>query len=410
MSTSAISATTNSRHRPSPTISDIKQSIDIVNATTATKNPSQFPQTRTRTRKHSKPRWKRIFNVVVKNVLLVIMVLGLLQLVRKLGGSDDVGGGNVGFSDLEGRIASVEASMKSTSKMVEVELGVVEKKIESEVGNLRREIGRRVEDKIEVKLDEFGGKYEDLEVELRELREVSKGFVSKDDVIRMYDELVSGNGGSGEATDVSLDDVRGLAREIVEKEIEKHAADGVGRVDYALASGGARVVRHSEPLMAGKGKWFGGSREGVHESAVRMLRPSFGEPGMCFALKGSSGFVEIRLRTAIVPEAVTLEHVAKNVAYDQSSAPKDFRVFGWLHGEQAVDMDSNVDNEKALVGELRYDLEKSNAQTFNTLNSAESIVIDTVRLELRSNHGSPTHTCIYRLRVHGHVPDVVHEF
>lgn len=42
-----------------------------------------------------------------------------------------------------------------------------------------------------------------------------------------------------------------------------------------------------------------------------MLRPSFGEPGACFALSGSSGFVEIKLRRAIVPEAVTLEHVAK---------------------------------------------------------------------------------------------------
>jgi SUN domain-containing protein 1/2 len=42
-----------------------------------------------------------------------------------------------------------------------------------------------------------------------------------------------------------------------------------------------------------------------------MLKPSFGEPGNCFALKGSRGFVQFKLRSAIVPEAVTLEHIAK---------------------------------------------------------------------------------------------------
>ena len=42
-----------------------------------------------------------------------------------------------------------------------------------------------------------------------------------------------------------------------------------------------------------------------------MLKQSFGEPGQCFPLKGDSGFVQIRLRTTIIPEAITLEHVDK---------------------------------------------------------------------------------------------------
>ena len=50
---------------------------------------------------------------------------------------------------------------------------------------------------------------------------------------------------------------------------------------------------------------------GVHPNADEMLKPSFGEPGKCFALKGSRGFVQFKLRSAIVPEAVTLEHIAK---------------------------------------------------------------------------------------------------
>ena len=69
------------------------------------------------------------------------------------------------------------------------------------------------------------------------------------------------------------------------------------------------MTRHSK---ASGGVWFSGiGWNGVHVDSVKMLRPSFGEPGDCFALSGSSGFVEIKLRRAIVPEAITLEHVAK---------------------------------------------------------------------------------------------------
>lgn len=59
------------------------------------------------------------------------------------------------------------------------------------------------------------------------------------------------------------------------------------------------------------------------------------------------------------------------------------------------------------LAEFTYDLEKSNAQTFDILDSAVSGLVDTVRLDFTSNHGSASHTCIYRLRVHGHEPDAV---
>ncbi|KAJ6892709.1 hypothetical protein NC651_025804 [Populus alba x Populus x berolinensis] len=205
--------------------------------------------------------------------------------------------------------------------------------------------------------------------------------------------------------------------------------------------------------MAGRGvNWFLKGR-GVHPNADEMLKPSFGEPGKCFALKGSSGFVQIKLRGAIVPEAVTLEHVAKghlkvccgkslelmllvpnqcngsmggdacssklmicacygyggdksvkfSVAYDRSTAPKDCRVSGWL---QNRDLHTADDEEKMLLlTEFTYDLEKSNAQTFNVMDNTASGLVDTVRLDFTSNHGSPSLTCIYRLRVHGYEPN-----
>lgn len=95
----------------------------------------------------------------------------------------------------------------------------------------------------------------------------------------------------------------------------------------------------------------------------------------------------------------------QSVAYDRSSAPKDCRVSGWLQGD---DSDLAVGAEKMfLLTEFTYDLDKSNAQTFNVLDLPGSGVVDTVRLDFTSNHGSSSHTCIYRLRVHGREPDSV---
>lgn len=95
----------------------------------------------------------------------------------------------------------------------------------------------------------------------------------------------------------------------------------------------------------------------------------------------------------------------QSVAFDRSSAPKNCRVSGWLQGQS---IESLYDTEKMLLlAEFTYDLEKSNAQTFNVLDSVGSGVVDTVRLDFTSNHGSPSHTCIYRLRVHGQEPDSV---
>lgn len=90
------------------------------------------------------------------------------------------------------------------------------------------------------------------------------------------------------------------------------------------------------------------------------------------------------------------------VAYDRTSAPKDCRVSGWLEDEK--DMESET---RLLLTEFTYDLDRSNAQTFDIAESANSGLVNTVRLDFTSNHGSDSHTCIYRFRVHGRELDSV---
>ncbi|PSS21597.1 Protein SAD1/UNC-84 domain protein [Actinidia chinensis var. chinensis] len=367
--------------------------------------------------KPEKPRWQAVISVFTKNFLLLLVLLGLIQMIRRLATSSDNSNSAIAsssfssarVSEMDRRMGEMEKALKTTTKAMQVQVDVVDRRIEREIGGLREELSEKIEGRsVELGngLKKLEGTTEILEKSLVELR--AKELVSKEDLEILFDEFNKGKGLDHGYGDMDLGEIRIFAREIVEKEIEKYAADGLGRVDYALASGGAMVVKHSEPYTIARGNnWFYATKlKDVHDDAEKMLRPSFGEPGQCFPLRGSNGFVEIKLRTAIVPEAVTLEHVAKSVAYDRSSAPKHCRVSGWLQGH--LPTDQVVDTEKMfLLTEFAYDLEKSNTQTFNVLDSAGSGTIDMVRFDFTSNHGSPSHTCIYRLRVHGREPNSV---
>lgn len=92
----------------------------------------------------------------------------------------------------------------------------------------------------------------------------------------------------------------------------------------------------------------------------------------------------------------------QSVAYDRSTAPKDCRISAWFEGPDGIPSGPEV----SLLADFTYDLEKSNAQTFD-VEFADSSIVNTVRLDFTSNHGSPLLTCIYRLRVHGHEPESV---
>ncbi|RWW17332.1 hypothetical protein GW17_00018745 [Ensete ventricosum] len=90
------------------------------------------------------------------------------------------------------------------------------------------------------------------------------------------------------------------------------------------------------------------------------------------------------------------------LAYDRSSAPKDCTVSAWFE-EPGSDPSKHAEKTFILT-KFSYDLEKSNAQTFK-VETAISGIINIVRLDFSSNHGSSTLTCIYRFRVHGYKPN-----
>lgn len=340
----------------------------------------------------TKSPWKRAVRVLMKNFALLLIVLLLVQMIRKLAFNQGSGFDSILIpsSDYESRIAEVEAFMTKTTKAMQFQVEVVDQKINSRIAGLNTELSKKIDDKgaeLSSRISELDGKFKSMEESL------TTDWLSKDEFNSFLEDFKAKKG-VDDIGELKLDEVRAFAREIVEKELEKHAADGLGRVDYAVASGGAMVLKHSEPFLRSNmlTNWI---FKNVHSDAVKMLQPSFGQPGECFPLKGDNGFVEIKLRSPVVPEAITLEHVSKSVAFDRSSAPKDCKVFGWLGKEEETE-------KMHLLTDFTYDLEKSNAQTFTFPFTVNPTAVDTIRLEFASNHGSPTHTCIYRLRVHGH--------
>eukprot|EP00252_Welwitschia_mirabilis_P005443 TRINITY_DN1592_c1_g1_i5.p1 TRINITY_DN1592_c1_g1~~TRINITY_DN1592_c1_g1_i5.p1 ORF type:complete len:475 (+),score=75.30 TRINITY_DN1592_c1_g1_i5:437-1861(+) len=350
-----------------------------------------------------------VARVIVKWTILLLVLFGIGRVIYSMV-SHSTARDMLSSSELasEEHVAEVEGLVKKTSRMLQVQLELVDMKYAKELEGVKKEL----EEKIQAHASEFLVGLDNLKKHTSSMEEALKqlkdgGILTRNDVKDIVNEM-SNTKVIGESQVLSLDDIRTVAKQLIEEELELHSSDGLGVVDFALKSGGSKVVRHSEGYNYGQN--FGSSfstmfvRNGaLHPHASKMLEPSFGEPGQCLPLKGSRVFVDIALRTSIFVNAVTLEHVAKSVAYDRSSAPKDFRIFGWL-SQPKKDQNSEGEHQMFLLGEFTYDLDKKNVQTFTLPSQSTGKLVNMIKLDVLSNHGSPSHTCIYRLRVHGSEP------
>lgn len=197
---------------------------------------------------------------------------------------------------------------------LQVQMEVLDMKIDKQTNEIRDEFKQ----KLDSQLAGIASGVKGLKSQLDQLYENGVPL-NRNEVMELVKNVVEQRASESSSKSFSLEDVRSIARKIVLGEVEKHAADGIGRTDYALASGGGRVVDHSEGLFLGRNRQWstlafssilpGATRR--HPLAQKVLEPSFGEPGQCLPLKGSNVYVEISLRTSIRPDAVTLEHVSK---------------------------------------------------------------------------------------------------
>lgn len=188
----------------------------------------------------------------------------------------------------------------------------------------------------------------------------------------------------------------------VRRVLDSYAADRTGRPDFALASAGGGIVGHSMIASEAQPRWvvlwqrvaaWMPYVEFVHPSADQMVLSPVGQPGQCLSLSGSSGHVDIRLRARTYVDAVTLEHVPRSIAFDESSAPREVRV----SASDGAPSRGGTNITQLLTAQ--YDMNNSPVQTFRV---KAPHACDHIRLQVMSNHGNTRYTCLYRVRVHGH--------
>ena len=157
----------------------------------------------------ARPRWATLVSLL--NLVLLIVILGLVALKY----ADSLGGSFVGVPDFERRIVEVE------SFMMQVQTEFVNKKIESsEVGGLRRE-------KEKENAGEVNHRFEKLS-EMLEKKLGAVEFLRKEDLDKIFDDLMNVKGADIGDKEVSLDEIRMVAREMLVKEMQRHAGNGLG--------------------------------------------------------------------------------------------------------------------------------------------------------------------------------------
>ncbi|CAE6506618.1 unnamed protein product [Rhizoctonia solani] len=220
--------------------------------------------------------------------------------------------------------------------------------------------------------------------------------------------------------------------QIVQRAVLATTKDTVMRADFALYTGGGRVIpEYTSPTfsMAPASGWRRMLGIGtVHgRSPAVALVPDI-NVGNCWPFAGSQGQIAVLLSRSVKVDAVTIDHASKEVAYDLRAAPRKFAVWGLVEGadnleklakyQQALETQTiggpvnQVQSEEAppfkpariLLAEFEYDINaKSHIQTFEVSERVKQTGIDVgvVLFDIRSSWGDPNYTCLYRVRVHG---------
>uniref|UniRef100_A0A7N8YFZ9 SUN domain-containing protein n=1 Tax=Mastacembelus armatus TaxID=205130 RepID=A0A7N8YFZ9_9TELE len=179
---------------------------------------------------------------------------------------------------------------------------------------------------------------------------------------------------------------------IVKNALRLFSQDQTGLADYALESGGGSILstRCSETYetKAALLSLFGVPLWYFSQSPRAVIQPDV-HPGNCWAFRGSTGFLVIRLSMRILPTAFSLEHIPKALAPSGAlhSAPRDFCVFG---------LDDESQERGTLLGTYTYDEDGEALQTYPV-----TVTFQVVEVQVLSNWGHPEYTCMYRFRVHG---------
>ncbi|EJD54540.1 hypothetical protein AURDEDRAFT_179676 [Auricularia subglabra TFB-10046 SS5] len=252
-------------------------------------------------------------------------------------------------------------------------------------------------------------------------------------------------------------DVTGFIGNLVERAVGRLQRDSVGRADYAQLSAGGRVVpKLTTPTLAAHPSnwrrrvagWVTGYGYAQGHPPVMALHHDI-TLGHCWPFDGHEGSLGVLLARPVVVDAVTVDHVPRELAFESGAnraAPRMMEVWGLVDGAdnrakvlaflQAQDEQhakaAAAAEERGLppppplyetlekqrtgayvrLGSFEYDINSpQHIQTFPVRPEVVALEIDfgIVVLRIRDNWGHPDFTCLYRFRVHGaeHVPQQI---
>ncbi|OCH94412.1 hypothetical protein OBBRIDRAFT_747757 [Obba rivulosa] len=279
-----------------------------------------------------------------------------------------------------------------------------------------------------------------VESDVKEALELGKGGGSG---AAWWQKLASGATGVGSVVTLKSADgleVNSLVSQMVDDAVARVYKDDVARADYALNSAGALVIPSltSETLEVRPASLAGRIAGVLTGRGVAVGRPPVTalhhetHNGHCWPFGGARGQLAVSLAEPVRIDAVTVDHVPREVATDMRSAPREMELWGLVEGaenlaalrawrearEETGEEEGPYpgtlprDAEYVRVADFVYDIHgPRHIQTFPVRPEMEELGLDfgVVVLMVKSNWGKEF-TCLYRLRVHGERPDGVPSF
>ncbi|WVW83019.1 hypothetical protein I302_105035 [Kwoniella bestiolae CBS 10118] len=213
------------------------------------------------------------------------------------------------------------------------------------------------------------------------------------------------------------EDLTSLFNELIDTALLRYSKDTIARTDYALFTAGARVIPQltSDTLILSSASRFGkfvlGSKDVQGRPPATALHPDI-SVGSCWPFRGSEGSLGVMLTRRVRVSDITLEHAARELALDMTTAPRTVRVMGVLDNEEdrrkwadwwTERNGSETPPDHLPLTTLTYDIDSlSNIQTFPVSDEIQhlDISVGIVIFKVEDNHGGDF-TCLYRVRVHG---------
>jgi SUN domain-containing protein 1/2 len=266
-----------------------------------------------------------------------------------------------------------------------------------------------------------------------------------------WDKVVGKDGNQITIKSGDGQDVTPLINDLVLNAVLRWQKDSIAKPDYAMYYAGGRVIPalttstfSFQPRGVLSYAWGAITGRTILEGRppVTALHPDI-SVGNCWPIRGSKGQLAVMLVRPVIITEFTIDHAAKEVAYDVRSAPKKMEVWGLVEGKENIKKveeyhrrreqrhrdlvatalregrhpppkedrypESLPESEHYIrLAQFTYDIRENNhIQTFSVPQEIQDLGVDIgiVVLFIQSNWGEPEWTCLYRFRVHGHDVD-----